>query len=153
MYPNTKAPQFGLPSEGEAIFCHVAEAAGIHYHLSKFVTIPTSMPPGFQFDPFMASLEKLIKIQPQTISFCHFGAITGAQDSMAALQDQKEFLPFYRAKIKELFEKYGTTREVVEGIVPILLERSIFTQGSSEIKKFILALVYGMLVDLGFKEP
>jgi len=110
------------------------------------------MPPGFRFDPFMASLEKLIKIQPQNIAFLPFRAITGAKDSFAALQDQKEFLPRYRSKIKELYEKHRATRPVVEGMRPFIKERSDFPQGNNVIDSIILAIVYGMLADLGLKE-
>ncbi len=150
--PEHQSPTVWSP-EGEAIFCHVGEASGAHFHSTKNITIPTSMPPGFRFDPFMASVEKLIQIRPQNITFCHFGVITGAQDSLVSLQDQKEFLQFFRAKIKELYEKHGATRPVVEGMLPFIEERSDFQQGNSVINNIILAIVYGMLVDLGFKEP
>ncbi len=110
------------------------------------------MPPGFRFDPFMASLEKLIQIKPQNITFCHFGAVTGARDSLAALQDQKTFLPIYRTKIKELYEKNKATRPVVEGMLPVIKERSDFPENNNVLNSIILAIVYGMLADLGFKE-
>ncbi len=149
--PEHQSPTIWSPG-GEALFCYVGEAAGAQFNSTKPITLPTSMPPGFRFDPFMASLEKLIQIKPQNISFCHFGAVTGAKDSLEALMDQKEFLPKYRIKIKELFEEYRSTRPVVEGMRSFIKERSDFPQGNSVIDSIILAIVYGMLADLGFKE-
>ena len=149
--PEHQSPTIWSPA-GEPIFCHVGEAAGAQFNTIKPITLPTSMPPGFRFEPFMTSLEKLIKLKPHNITFCHFGAITGEQDSLAALQDQKKFLPAYRAKIKNLYELYGATRPVVEGMLPLIKERSDFPEGNSILNKIILAIVYGMLADLGFKE-
>ncbi len=149
--PEHQSPTIWSPA-GEAIFCHVGEAAGAQFNSTKTITLPTSMPPGFRFDPFIASLEKLIQIKPQNVTFGHFGAVTGVEDSLAALQDQKDFLPVYRAKIKELFEKYKATRPVVEGMRPFINERSDFPKGNSVLDSIVLAIVYGMLADLGFKE-
>ncbi len=149
--PEHQSPTIWSP-ENEAHFCYVGEAAGAQFNSTNTKTLPTSMPPGFRFDPFMASLQKLIQIKPKNIAFCHFGAITGEQDSLATLQDQKDFLPVYRAKIKELFEKYKATRPVVEGMLPSVKERSDFPPGNSVINSIILAIVYGMLADLGLKE-
>src|SRR5271157_5015098 len=140
-------------SEGEPVFCFTGEASGSHFHSSNLLTLPTSMPPGFRYATFMDSLEKLIQIAPQNIGFCHFGAITGIEDAAATLQDQKEFIQFYRAKIKELYEENQATRPVVEGMWDIVKARSDFPPGSKVIDNIILAVVYGMLIDLGFKEP
>jgi glyoxylase-like metal-dependent hydrolase (beta-lactamase superfamily II) len=150
--PEHQSPTIWSP-EGKPLFCFAGEASGSHFHSSKVLTLPTSMPPGFRYDVFMESLDKLIQIAPQNIGFCHFGAVTGAEDSAATLQDQKEFISFYRAKIRELFEEYQATRPVVEAIKEIVSERADFPPGSAVIDNIILAIVYGMLVDLGFKEP
>ena len=112
------------------------------------------MPPSFQYEVTLDSLEKLIQINPQNIGYCHFGAVTTVEDSMVMLQDQKELIGTCRERIRQLYEEYQSTRQVVsEFIRETYAIRTDYPPGNKIIENIILAVVYGMLIELGYKEP
>ena len=108
----------------------------------------------------MHSVERLQGLGAENIGFCHFGAITTPEDVSAILKDQLSFVPVFREFVKTKYAEFGSTRPVVEAVIKELFyERSAFhrSEGLSEAYKGIstrnaLALVYGMLVDLGLKK-
>ncbi len=141
-------------------FSYFAEAAGTLFNAESLLTLPTSMPTEFDYEKYMRSVEKLLALSAENIGFCHFGAITTPEDVSTILKDQLSFVPVFREFVKKKYEEYRSTRPIVEAVIKELFyERSAFhrSEGLSEAYKGIstrnaLALVYGMLVDLGFKK-
>jgi glyoxylase-like metal-dependent hydrolase (beta-lactamase superfamily II) len=146
--------------EGIPYFSYVGEAAGTLFNDEELKTLPTSMPTEFNYDIYMKSVQKLRKIKAENIGFCHFGAVTTRKDVATIIEDQIAFLPVFRDFVKTKYEKFQSTRPVVEATIKELFyERSSFhrAEGLSDVIKGIstrnaLALVYGMLVDLGYKK-
>ena len=146
--------------EGTPYFSYFGEAAGTLFNHSDLKTLPTSMPTEFNYEKYMKSVQKLKELNAQNAGFCHFGAVTTQDDVNTIIEDQIQFLPIFREFVKKKYEEFQSTRQVVEATVnELFYERSAFHRSGelSDIVKGIstrnaLALVYGMLVDLGYKK-
>jgi glyoxylase-like metal-dependent hydrolase (beta-lactamase superfamily II) len=141
-------------------FSYFGEAAGTLFNNNELKTLPTSMPTEFTYETYMKSVKKLKNLHAENIGFCHFGAVTGLSDVETITNDQIEFLPIFRDFVKKKYEEFQSTRPVVEATIKELFyERSSFHR-AGDLSKVVqgistrnaLALVYGMLVDLGFKK-
>lgn len=145
---------------GEAYFSYFGEAAGTLFNEKELKTLPTSMPTEFNYEEYMKSVEKLKGLHAKNAGLCHFGAVTTEKDVTTLIEDQISFVPVFRDFVKAKFEEFQSTRPVVESTIrELFYERSSFHSGGglSEVVQGIstrnaLALVYGMLVDLGFKK-
>ncbi|MHA1727505.1 MAG: MBL fold metallo-hydrolase [Promethearchaeota archaeon] len=139
---------------GEPYFCFVGEASGTNMNHSKIATLPTSMPIQFDYKQFVKSLDKLIDLKPLNIGLGHFGAITGQSDSIHLLNDQREFIERFRNFCREKYEEKQKTRYLVESALESLFKPrwEYFEEAPEIYKNNVIALCYGMLVDLGYKK-
>lgn len=143
------------------IFVFTGEAAGTLFHGSKLVSLPTSMPPNFNFQEYMKSLQKIIEIDPIALGFCHFGVILDEfkEETKIFLQDQVNYITNFRNTIIKAFKEEPTTKHVMESIKADLWEDRVdplFKESAISLnffKNLKLALVYGMMIDLGFRQP
>lgn len=146
--------------DGNPYFSYFGEAAGTLFNQTDLKTLPTSMPTEFNYEKYMRSVERIRKLGVRNAGFCHFGAITTPKDVNVILDDQIAFLPIFRYFVKTKYEEFQSTKPVVEAVInELFVARSSFhrSEGLSEAYKGIstrnaLALVYGMLVDLGYKK-
>ncbi|MBN2156405.1 MAG: MBL fold metallo-hydrolase [Candidatus Lokiarchaeota archaeon] len=146
--------------EGSTYFSYFGEAAGTLFNKEELLTLPTSMPTEFNYEEYMQSLKKIQGLEIENAGFCHYGAVTSLKDVKLIVEDQIKFVPIFREFVKNNYEKFKATRSVVEATIQeLFLERSSFhrTEDLKEVYKGIstrnaLALVYGMLVDLGYKK-
>ncbi|MHA1368943.1 MAG: MBL fold metallo-hydrolase [Promethearchaeota archaeon] len=149
-----------IKEKENTIFVYLAEAAGTLFHSKKIATLPTSMPPDFKFKDYMNSLEKIIKLEPENVGYCHFGVIKGKQNAMHALLENKEFSIYFRNFVKNKFLENGKrTRPVIEEFIKEEIntgKRTDWTNNTiihQTLVNIIVAVVYGQLVDLGLKAP
>ncbi len=135
-------------------FCFSGEASGTNMNRTKIKTLPTSMPTQFNYNVFVDSLKKLIKLKPLNIGLGHFGAITGQEDSLFLLKDHLAFLSDFRQFCKQEYEKTQKTRIVVESALEKIFKPrcDYYEKLPSIFRNNVLALVFGMLIDLGLKE-
>jgi glyoxylase-like metal-dependent hydrolase (beta-lactamase superfamily II) len=146
---------------GVPIFCFLGEASGNLYHGSELLSQPTSMPPNFQFEKYMISLEKLIDLNPENMGFCHFGVISGKENVQTFLIGHKKYMIDFRAAVIELYNKNQSTRFIIENLNDYFFNDEIFIdpyyRELDNHTKFLsnlrLALTYGMMVSLGFRKP
>ena len=142
------------------VFSYFGEASGTLFNAKDLLTLPTSMPTEFNYEKYMNSVKRIKELGVINAGFCHFGAITTAEDVNVILDDQISFLPIFRDFVKTKYEEFQSTKPVVNAVISdLFVERSSFhrSEGLSEAYKGIstrnaLALVYGMLVDLGYKK-
>ena len=66
-----------LFENNKAKFTYLGEAAGSLLHSQKLVTLPSSMPPEFNFKIYIKSLEKIIDLMPLNTRYAHAGAVRG----------------------------------------------------------------------------
>ncbi|QEE15595.1 MBL fold metallo-hydrolase [Promethearchaeum syntrophicum] len=146
----------GLP-----IFCFVGEASGCLYNGSELLSQPTSMPPNFQFEKYMNSLEKLINLNPEKLGLCHFGVISGKNDVKTYLNGHKKYMIDFRAAVIELYTKNQSTRYIIENLKEDFFNDEKFIDNyyrklnnhSNFLSNLRLALTYGMMISLGFRKP
>ncbi len=140
--------------DGKIDFIFLGEAVGTLYHSTKLLTMPTSMPVYFKYKEYMETLEKLKKLNPKPsrAGFGHFGVVNGKKNVSEIILEHESFMKEYRAKIIEYYEEKPETKYVVEKILPFLVTRTdLMGRDHPTLRKIILAIVYGMLLDLGYR--
>ncbi|MFW9899543.1 MAG: MBL fold metallo-hydrolase [Candidatus Thorarchaeota archaeon] len=149
--PDHQCPLF--IKDGEIDFIDFGEAVGTLYHSTKLLTMPTSMPVYFKYIEYMETLEKLKKLRPVKAGFGHFGVVSGKANVREIVFEHESFMKEYRAKIIKYYEQKPETRYVVEKILPFLVHRTDLMGGDNPVlRNIILAIVYGMMVDLGYRK-
>lgn len=139
--------------DGSIDFIFLGEAAGTIYHSTKLITMPTSMPIYFNYKSYMETIENLKKIFPLKAGYSHFGIVNGKNQVREILLEHESFMKEFRAKIIEYYEEKPETKYVVEKIMPILTPRSdMATENNPIFKGIALGIVYGMMMDLGYRE-
>ncbi|HNX25124.1 MAG TPA: MBL fold metallo-hydrolase [Spirochaetota bacterium] len=140
------------------IFTFAGEALGTIYTNDKMLSTPTSMPPNFNYKDYISSMDKLRSMNPELIGFCHFGIISGADDINFVFKDHREFMDLFRQEIITAFNENPSTSHVLKKTEYLWKDRidSDFTKikGSDAFfGNLRLALTYGVMVDLGFRNP
>ena len=143
---------------GKAVFVFGGEATGTLFHGSKLVSLPTSMPPNFNYEQYMSSFNKIYNLKPESLGLCHFGLVKGQSDVNTFLMEHKQFISDFRNRIIELFTEKPSTRHVIENMEEMFTARvdPVFKQNKMMVDFFSnlqLALTYGMMVDLGYRKP
>lgn len=139
--------------DGEIEFIFWGEAAGTIYHATKLITMPTSMPIYYNHHDFMNSLENLKKLSVQKAGFGHFGVINGNDNVKAILDEHESFLKEFRQKIIDFYAEKPETKHVFEKVLPFLTPRTDLPIDSNPIfKNIALGIVYGMMMDLGYRK-
>ncbi|MHA1804666.1 MAG: MBL fold metallo-hydrolase [Promethearchaeota archaeon] len=142
-----------IKENGEVEFMFFGEAVGTLYHSTKLLTMPTSMPVLYNHKKYMNSLRKIKQFKPIMGGFGHFGLIKGRDSVKEIIEENEAFTELFRKKVMEYYQEKPETRYVVEKITPLLMERSdIARDNDSTFKGIILGLVYGMLMDLGYRK-
>jgi glyoxylase-like metal-dependent hydrolase (beta-lactamase superfamily II) len=139
-------------------FMFAGEAAGTLYTSDRLLSTPTSMPPNFKYDDYMSSIDKIRNMNPEAIGFCHFGMIAGADDIEFLFNDHIDFMKNFRSQIIKAFNENPSTSHVLAETGYLWKDRidSAFA-GIKGNELFFgnlrLALTFGVMVDLGFRNP
>ena len=149
--PDHQCPFLIRNSEMEFIFW--GEAVGTIYHASKLLTMPTSMPTYFNYNEFMETLANLKKLNPLKAGFGHFGVINGKENVREILIEHEKFLKKFREEIILAYQEKPETKHVMEKLFPLLTPRTdLSLEGNSIFSGIALGIVYGMLMDLGYRK-
>ncbi|MBY8982142.1 MAG: MBL fold metallo-hydrolase [Candidatus Lokiarchaeota archaeon] len=139
--------------EGEPDFIFLGEAAGTLYNSSKLITMPTSMPIHFKYNNYMNSLENIQKLNPNKIGFAHFGIVDGNENTNKILNEHKNYMKEFRKEIIQYYNENPETKYIYNKLMPNLIKRTDLTIDFHPIlKKIILAIIYGMMMDLGYRK-
>lgn len=147
--PDHQCPVFIRDNKIDFVF--FGEAVGTIYHSSKLMTMPTSMPVYFDYEKYMETLNKLMLITPILAGFCHFGAINGEQEIKYVLNEHKNFMKEFRQKVINLYAEKAQTKYIVEKIMPYFEKRTDLKNSHPILKNIVLGVVYGMMMDLGYR--
>lgn len=142
---------------GRCVFCFAAEACGTMYTNSEILTTPSSMPPNFNYSDYVRSFEKVRSINPDMIGLCHFGVVSGS-DVNVLFEDHALFMDRLREGIIEAFREDQSTSHVMKATEHLWerrIDRGFHSMKGSELffGNLRLALTYGIMVDLGLREP
>lgn len=134
-------------------FIYLAEAAGTLFHSSQLTTLPSSMPPDFNYKSYINSLEKLISINALNAGYCHIGCVKGVKNVKNVLVDNLNYSKFFRDYlIKKYNEGQGSTRYIVNEFIKNEAPKRTDLPIEGLFSNTILAVVFGQLIDLGLKK-
>ena len=149
--PDHQCPFFVRDDSFE--FIHLGESVGTIYHSSELVTMPTSMPTYYNHEEYMKTLENLKKISPIKAGFGHFGVINGKNNVREILLEHIHFMKEFRAAVIRFYNEKHETKYVLEQIMPMLLPRTdLMITDNSIFNGIALGIVYGMMMDLGYRK-
>lgn len=149
--PDHQCPLFMRNNEIDFIF--FGEAVGTLYHSSELLTMPTSMPVYFNYSEYMNSLKKLKHLEFNNAGFCHFGVVRGKQNVKSILDEHEQFMVEFRQKVIKAYKEKPETRHVFDQILPYFIPRTdLVGEEHPVMKNIVLGVVYGMLMDLGYRD-
>ncbi|MBD3193982.1 MAG: MBL fold metallo-hydrolase [Candidatus Lokiarchaeota archaeon] len=149
--PDHQTPLF-INKNNEIEFIFLGEAVGTIYHSEELVTMPTSMPVYFNYNDYMNSLSQIESLKAEQAGFCHFGVVNGKKNVAQIINDNKNLMELFKNKIIEFYNEKPETRYVYNKIMPYLTPRTDLVEEDHPImKNIVLGIVYGMLMDLGFR--
>ncbi|MFX0031723.1 MAG: MBL fold metallo-hydrolase [Promethearchaeota archaeon] len=136
----------------EIDFIFFGEAVGTIYHSSKLVTMPVSMPIYYDHVEYMKTLENLKKLHLKRAGFGHFGIVNSPNNVQNILVEHETFMKLFESKIREYHDQKDETRYILNEIVPLFASRTdLNLEKDSVFTGMALALVYGMMISLGFR--
>ncbi len=150
--PDHQCPVFVRNHEID--FLYSGEAAGTIYHRSKLISMPTSMPIYFNYLDFMDSLTNLKKLKtPLQLGYTHFGVVAGKENVKYMLDEQESFIKDFRAKVVQYYNENPETSYIFKKLIPYFAKRSDLNadENSLALQDIVLGVVYGMMLDLGFR--
>ena len=140
------------------IFTFSGEAVGTVYTDDRILSTPTSMPPNFKFNDYIASMSKVKNMKPEIMGLCHYGMITGESDINFMIDDNFNFMHKFKEEIVNAFNENPSTEYVLSKTEYLWEGRTKDNPTDDEGKKAFLknlrlALTYGVMVDLGLRKP
>ncbi|MFX1324495.1 MAG: MBL fold metallo-hydrolase [Promethearchaeota archaeon] len=149
--PDHQCPAF--IRDGELDFIHYGEAVGTIYHSSKLVTMPTSMPIYYNHEKYMNSLKNLKKLTPSKAGFGHFGMIHGKENIRKLVIEHQKFMIQFRENIIKYYKEKPETQYVLKKILPSMTIRTDLSMNVTPVfESMILAIVYGEMISLGYRD-
>ena len=149
--PDHQCPAF--VRNGELEFIHFGEAVGTIYHSFKLVTMPTSMPIYYNNEKYLETLNNIKNLTPLKAGFGHFGVANGKENVRELIQDNESFMKIFRKKIIKYYKEKPETKYIFKKVRPLFTPRTDLS--IDEIPVFngiILAVVYGEMISLGYRE-
>ena len=144
-----------LTKDDEIVFIHSGEAVGTLYHSTKLISMPTTMPVYFNYEDFLETLENLQKLKtPLSMGMGHFGLINGKENVEYFIKEHEEFLKDFRSKVKQYYQEKPETGYIFKKLLNEFQDRTDVSGSNDKMvmSDIILGVVYGMMVDLGYRE-
>jgi len=133
-------------------FIQLGESVGTIYHTSELITMPTSMPTYYNHEEYMTTLRNLKNLSPTKAGFGHFGVINGKENVRKMLLEHEAFMKEFREAIIKFYSKKPETRYVLEQTMPMLIPRTdLSIEDNPVFNGIALGIVYGMMMDLGYR--
>jgi len=133
-------------------FIQLGESVGTIYHSSELITMPTSMPTYYNHEEYMATLRNLKSLSPSKAGFSHFGIVNGKENVRKLLLEHEAFMKDFREAIIKFYNKKPETRYVLEQMMPLLIPRTdLSIEDNPVFNGIALGIVYGMMMDLGYR--
>ncbi|MFW9903730.1 MAG: MBL fold metallo-hydrolase [Candidatus Thorarchaeota archaeon] len=142
-----------IEKNGQTEFVYLSECAGGLLHSKKLLTVPSSMPPDFNFGTYIQSLRNVLTLKSLNVGYAHAGAVRGQEVVKQVLEEHIEFSFFFRDFVKKKFTERKKTRYVVEQFLDQEMKKRSEAHNHELYVNYVVAVVYGQLVDLGLKKP
>ncbi len=149
--PDHQCPIFIQDNEIDFIFA--GEALGTLYHSTKLITMPTSMPVYFRYNEYMDTVENLKKIYPSMAGYGHFGVAHGKENVRKLLLDNELLMKEFRRDVIRFYKEKPETRYIVSKVIKELsLRTDLMGDKHPILQNIVLAITYGMMMDLGYRK-
>ena len=115
--------------KNKLLFC--GDAAGL-LGPTTLSTTPTTFLPSFKYEPYLSSLQKLLRYDVETVAFAHFGAVSGEDagqiihKSIATLEEWREIAEREQRDPDALSEKLWMENGARLEVFPIEFRRLAF---------------------------
>lgn len=136
-------------------FIYFGDALGIRNNIYKLVTAPTVSAPNFTFNDYMNSVDELRELNPLSAGFSHAGYIFGVNHIKNLMDEHKTMMIQFRKMVIKYYKENQETKYVFEKIWPWLKTKTDVGKDYTDnamIRKLCLSMVYGMMVDLGYRK-
>ena len=101
----------------------------------------------------MNTLQNYKNLSPSEAGFGHFGVVSGKENFRTLLLEHESFMMKFREAIIKFYGEKPETRYVFEHIIPMLIPRTDLSFGKDSIfNEIALGIVYGMMMDLGYRK-
>ena len=91
-------------------------------------------------------------MKAEKAGFGHFGVIDGIDNVSTIMNEHEVFMKKFRQKIIDIYAEKPETKYVFEKVLPYLTPRTDLPIDSNSIfKNIALGIVYGMMMDLGYR--
>ncbi|MFX0012498.1 MAG: hypothetical protein ACFE9R_19445, partial [Candidatus Hermodarchaeota archaeon] len=107
------------------------------------------------YKDYMTSLDTLRELNPLSAGFCHAGYVAGLNNVKELMDEHKEMMIQFRKMVIAYYKENQETKYVFEKIWPWLKTKSDVGKEYTDnelIRKLCLSMVYGMMVDLGYRK-
>ncbi|MFX1360575.1 MAG: hypothetical protein ACFE8T_09570, partial [Promethearchaeota archaeon] len=122
------------------------------YNTSKLLTMPVSMPIFYNHAEYMQTLNNLKNIVPLKAGFGHFGVINGKENVKKMILEHEVFMTFFKESIIKFYNEKSETKYILKKVMPLLTPRTDLPfEDTSIFNGVALAIVYGMMISLGFR--
>ncbi|MFX1344032.1 MAG: MBL fold metallo-hydrolase [Promethearchaeota archaeon] len=149
--PDHQCPAF--IKDGVLNFIHFGEAVGTIYHSSALVTMPTSMPIYYNNEKYMETLDKIKNLAPLKAGFGHFGIANGKENIRELILDNESFMKNFRKYIIKYYKEKPETEYIYNKVRPLFASRTDLSIDDIPVfNGIILAVVYGEMISLGYRE-
>jgi len=139
--------------DGEIDFIHLGEAIGTIYHSTELLSMPTSMPVYFNYKNYMETLDKLKKLDPIKVGFGHFGVINGKENVHKFVEEHESSMKEFRSLVIKYYKEKPETKHVFKKLIPYFIKKTdISGEDGLALQNIILGVVYGMMMDLKYRD-
>ena len=143
-----------LFQNGRPVFCFSGESCGALCRAPTPISMPTSMPPTFNFETYMDSCRKVASLAPEILGFGHFGTIDGKAEIADYLAQHQKDMHRFRDTVIRAYKEQPDTRYVVKQVVKHFERQGKISSNESETNSHnvIFAFTFGMMIDLGYRK-
>lgn len=93
-----------------------------------------------------------MNLSPIKAGFGHFGVLNGKNNVREIFLEHEVFMKEFREAIVQFYSEKPETRYVLEHIKPMLFSRTdLSIEENSILNSIALGIVYGMMMDLGYR--
>jgi len=151
--PDHACPMFFIDDQLD--FIYFGCAMGLKHHKDKMVTLPSCSAPNFNYNEYMKSVEILKELSPLSAGFSHAGVVLGMENVREIMEEHTILMKEFREMIINYYNQIPETRYVFDNIFPWMESKTDVSEGYADneiVRKLSLSVVFGMMVDLGYRE-
>ena len=117
------------------------------------------MAPDFNYKDYMQSLERIQKLSPLNGGYAHFGLVAGKENVTEIIAEHESMMKEFRQKVIEYYSEKPETKYVFDKLTVFFGSKERIEGSIDEdlpeyqtFIKFFVSMLYGMMMDLGYRK-